>query len=52
MIMKKYNDFKCMIEGVSFFLGWEINFINYWFYLRYYFFMDYGNVIFNKRMGV
>ncbi|WP_100956219.1 outer membrane protein [Helicobacter pylori] len=51
MIMKKYNDLKCTIEGASFSLGWEINPTNYWFYSRYYFFMDYGNVILNKRTG-
>ncbi|GAA9474092.1 outer membrane protein [Helicobacter pylori] len=51
MIMKKYNDLKRTIEGASFSLGWEINPTNYWFYSRYYFFMDYGNVILNKRMG-
>ncbi|MBH0268961.1 outer membrane protein [Helicobacter pylori] len=52
MIMKKYNDLKRTIEGASFSLGWEINPTHYWFYSRYYFFMDYGNVIFNKRTGV
>ncbi len=51
MIMKKYNDLKRTIEGASFSLGWEINPTNYWFYSRYYFFMDYGNVILNKRTG-
>ncbi len=51
MIMKKYNDLKRTIEGASFSLGWEINPTHYWFYSRYYFFMDYGNVIFNKRTG-
>ncbi|WP_120903249.1 outer membrane protein [Helicobacter pylori] len=51
MIMKKYNDLKHTIEGASFSLGWEINPTNYWFYSRYYFFMDYGNVILNKRTG-
>ncbi|GAA9259098.1 outer membrane protein [Helicobacter pylori] len=51
MIMKKYNDLKRTIEGASFSLGWEINPTHYWFYSRYYFFMDYGNVILNKRTG-
>ncbi|WP_120854776.1 outer membrane protein [Helicobacter pylori] len=51
MIMQKYNDLKRTIEGASFSLGWEINPTNYWFYSRYYFFMDYGNVILNKRTG-
>ncbi|STP05005.1 outer membrane protein [Helicobacter acinonychis] len=51
MIMQKYNDLKRTIEGASFSLGWEINPTNYWFYSRYYFFMDYGNVMLNKRTG-
>ncbi len=51
MIMQKYNDLKRTIEGASFSLGWEINPTNYWFYSRYYFFMDYGNVILNKKTG-
>ncbi|WRC89869.1 outer membrane protein [Helicobacter pylori] len=51
MIMQKYNDLKRTIEGASFSLGWEINPTNYWFYSRYYFFMDYGNVILNKITG-
>ncbi len=50
MIMQKYNDLKRTIEGASFSLGWEINPTNYWFYSRYYFFMDYGNIMLNRRI--